>query len=106
MWFLKWVKSDCILQMLENELVGQTRVALEDARGSPGGEGVLSRRRCGAVACGRRWPWRGEAEQTLPAKTAGKIIKEKVFPVSVPSGKVLLRPPAGLYCGPRSDGPY
>lgn len=30
--------------------------------------------------------------QTLPAKTAGKIIKEKVFPVSVPSGQVFLHP--------------
>lgn len=64
------------------------RVALEGAE-----KATLWR----AVACGRRWPWRGEGEQTLPAKTAGKIIKEKVFPVSVPSGKVLLRPPADLY---------
>lgn len=31
---------------------------------------------------------RGESKQALPAITAGKIIKEKVFPVSVPSGKV------------------
>lgn len=30
--------------------------------------------------------------QTLPAKTSGKIIKEKVFPVSVPSGQVFLHP--------------
>lgn len=31
------------------------------------------------------------------AKKAGKIIKEKVFPVSVPSGKVLLRALAQLF---------
>lgn len=35
---------------------------------------------------------RGEGKPALPAKTAGKIIKRKVFPVSVPSGEVLLRP--------------
>lgn len=73
------------------------RATLEDAREEPGEGGGMGKRRCSAVACGRRWPWRGEGEQTLPAKTAGKIIKEKVFPVSVPSGKVLPRPPAGLY---------
>ena len=35
---------------------------------------------------------REESKQALPAITAGKIIKAKVFPLSVPSGKVLLHP--------------
>lgn len=48
------------------------------------------------MACRPRRPWRlerrGESKAALPAITAGKIIKEKVFPVSVPSGKVLFHP--------------
>lgn len=50
------------------------------------GEGGVLRKRGGGV---RNCAARGE--ETLPAKTAGKIIKEKVFPVSAPSGKVLQR---------------
>ncbi|KAI4821261.1 hypothetical protein KUCAC02_029203 [Chaenocephalus aceratus] len=42
---------------------------------------------------------RGESKPALPAITAGKIIKQKVFPVSVPSGKVLLHPLLRVYCG-------
>ncbi|CAB1430278.1 unnamed protein product [Pleuronectes platessa] len=37
-----------------------------------------------------------KSEQALPAKTAGKMMKQKVFPVSVPPGMVLLRPPLQL----------
>lgn len=36
-------------------------------------------------------------EGRQPAKKAGKMIKEKVFPVSVPSGKVLLQALVQLY---------
>lgn len=42
---------------------------------------------------------RGASKQALPAITAGKIIKEKVFPVSVPPGNVFLRPPLWVYHG-------
>lgn len=67
-------------------------LTLEDALGS----GALRKRSYAGMPCGPHWLWRlerrGEDKQALPAKTAGKIIK-KVFPVSVPSGKVLLLPP-------------
>lgn len=54
--------------------------------------GTLRKRSYVRMACRLRRPWRlerrGERKAVLPAITAGKIIKEKVFPVSVPSGKV------------------
>ena len=55
--------------------------------------GTLRKRSYVGMACRLRRPWRlerrGESKAALPAITAGKIIKEKVFPVSVPSGEVL-----------------
>lgn len=60
----------------------------------------MRKRSYAGMACRPLRPWRlerrGESKQALPAITAGKIIKEKVFPVSVPSGKVLLRPPSSV----------
>lgn len=69
------------------------RVALEDAWGR---RKALRKRSYAGMACNPPQPWRleqrGESKQALPAITAGKIIKEKVFPVRVPLGKVLLHP--------------